>query len=197
MNYKAIGLETKHIYIVGTHPECVRYVNEKLSHTNRPDARINVLITHDEPIKIIRADQTIETDDERLGRLEKEWQLSTLKERAHGTQRRMAQGCSVIWDNEKDDWILANRCNYAKMTQLFEARFGQPVTDSALKNRTSLVRKARGIVPKRKNLWTAEDDAYLIKNNLVIMQKDIAKNLGRTVYATKARIIKLKDAGKL
>ena len=76
MTHKAVGIETGTIYATGTHQQCVRAVNERISNTGQVDGIGRaVTLQQTEAIRIYRAGQQFETDAEYLERMEKEMRL--------------------------------------------------------------------------------------------------------------------------
>ena len=76
MTHKAVGIETGTIYATGTHQQCVRAVNERISNTGQVDGIGRaVTLRQTEAIRIYRAGQQFETDAEYLERMEKEMRL--------------------------------------------------------------------------------------------------------------------------
>ena len=76
MTWKAVGIETGKLYATGTHQQCVRAVNERISNTGQVDGIGRaVTLRQTEAIRIYRAGQQFETDAEYLERMEKEMRL--------------------------------------------------------------------------------------------------------------------------
>ena len=76
MTHKAVGIETGTIYATGTHQQCVRAVNERISNTGQVDGIGRaVTLQQTEAIRIYRAGQHFETEAEYLDRMEKEMRL--------------------------------------------------------------------------------------------------------------------------
>ena len=78
MTYKAVGIKTGKVYATGSYPECVRLTNQQ---------------THDEAIKIIRANETYTptTEADETERLAKEWQLAELQEKQQAEVEKAAR----------------------------------------------------------------------------------------------------------
>ena len=76
MTHKAVGIKTGTIYATGSHQQCVRAVNERISNTGQVDGIGRaVTLRQTEAIRIYRAGQQFETDAEYLERMEKEMRL--------------------------------------------------------------------------------------------------------------------------
>lgn len=67
MTWKAVGIETGKIYATGSHAECSRAVNERVSNI---DGRKNERIEHSEAIRVMREGEYIRTEDEQLEAIE-------------------------------------------------------------------------------------------------------------------------------
>ena len=78
MTHKAVGIETGTIYATGTHQQCVRAVNERVSNI---DGRQNERIEHSEAIRVMREDEYIRTEDEQLEAIEEK--MRQTKEKKH------------------------------------------------------------------------------------------------------------------
>lgn len=66
MNWKAVGVETGKTYATGTHADCVRVINERISNHDwgREGTRSDATITHKEAIRVMPENKQIVNPDE-------------------------------------------------------------------------------------------------------------------------------------
>ena len=188
MNWKAVGIETGKIYATGTHQQCVRAVNERISNTGQVDGIWRaVTLQHDEAIRIIQEGQHIETEAEWNERMEKECQLMNLK--AQKTRDRTAPTNPVKWTQEKDDFILENSdMNNTDLSDFFNETFKEQSSLSSIRNRLHKLRSDKGIDLTKGVIWKQAEDEYLLVNYRNKSAKEIADHLGRTKGAVASRI---------
>ena len=87
MTHKAVGIKTGTIYATGTHQQCVRAVNERISNTGQVDGIGRaVTLQQTEAIRIYRAGQQFETDAEYLERTTCSSQYRTIPRTMHHWQ---------------------------------------------------------------------------------------------------------------
>ena len=188
MNWKAVGIKTGTIYATGTHQQCVRAVNERISNTGQVDGIGRaVTLQHDEAIRIIQEGQHIETEAEWNERMEKECQLMNLK--AQKTRDRTAPTNPVKWTQEKDDFILENSdMNNTDLSDFFNETFKEQSSLSSIRNRLHKLRSDKGIDLTKGVIWKQAEDEYLLVNYRNKSAKEIADHLGRTKGAVASRI---------
>ena len=188
MNWKAVGIKTGTIYATGTHQQCVRAVNERISNTGQVDGIWRaVTLQHDEAIRIIQEGQHIETEAEWNERMEKECQLMNLK--AQKTRDRTAPTNPVKWTQEKDDFILENSdMNNTDLSDFFNETFKEQSSLSSIRNRLHKLRSDKGIDLTKGVIWKQAEDEYLLVNYRNKSAKEIADHLGRTKGAVASRI---------
>ena len=188
MTHKAVGIETGTIYATGTHQQCVRAVNERISNTGQVDGIGRaVTLQHDEAIRIIQEGQHIETEAEWNERMEKECQLMNLK--AQKTRDRTAPTNPVKWTQEKDDFILENSdMNNTDLSDFFNETFKEQSSLSSIRNRLHKLRSDKGIDLTKGVIWKQAEDEYLLVNHRNKSAKEIAEHLGRTKAAVASRI---------
>ena len=188
MNWKAVGVETGKIYATGSHADCVRVINERISNTGEVDViGRSVTLKHDEAIRIIQEGQHIETEAEWNERMEKECQLMNLK--AQKTRDRTAPTNPVKWTQEKDDFILENSdMNNTDLSDFFNETFKEQSSLSSIRNRLHKLRSDRGIDLTKGVIWRPDEDDYLLANHQNKSANEIADHLGRTKGAVASRI---------
>jgi len=188
MNWKAVGVETGKICATGSHADCVRVINERISNTGEVDViGRSVTLKHDEAIRIIQEGQHIETEAEWNERMEKECQLMNLK--AQKTRDRTAPTNPVKWTQEKDDFILENSdMNNTDLSDFFNETFKEQSSLSSIRNRLHKLRSDRGIDLTKGVIWRPDEDDYLLANHQNKSANEIADHLGRTKGAVASRI---------
>ncbi len=188
MNWKAVGLETNKTYIVGTHADCSRYVNEMVSRTDEVDAIGRaVTLKHEETLRILPEHAEVETEAEWNERMEKECRLINLQSK--GKRDRTAPTNPVKWTKDKDDFILENAdMNNSELSDFFNETFKEESSLSSIRNRLHKLRSDRGINLTKGVVWTQEEDDYLLVNHKNKTAKEIADHLGRTKAAVASRI---------
>lgn len=81
MTWKAVGIETGKLYATGSHAECSRAVNERVSNI---DGRQNERIEHSEAIRVMREGEYIRTEDEQLEAIKEKMRQTKEKKHAEG-----------------------------------------------------------------------------------------------------------------
>ena len=189
MNWKAVGVETGKIYATGSHADCVRVINERISNNDwhMDGTRSDLIIKHDEAIRMIQEGQHIETEAEWNERMEKECRIMNLQ--AKKTRDRTAPTNPVKWTQEKDDFILENsNMNNTDLSDFFNEAFNEQSSLSSIRNRLHKLRSDRGIDLTKGVIWKPDEDDYLLTNHQNKSVKEIADHLGRTKGAVASRI---------
>lgn len=223
MTHKAVGIDTGTIYATGTHQECVRAVNERISNTGQVDVIGRaVTLQHTEAIRIFRAGQHFETEAEYLERMEKEMRLLEIKaeqkrveeeekRKAERQQKRLAEiekarllreekkKQAIVHGNRKIVWtpqeIAFLKSNHGKLQRAEMAKqLGK--TKAQIVNQINRMLQ-EGELIKINKTWTDADEAYIIANYGKSNRMDIADYLGVTDSQIRARIHKMREQGKL
>lgn len=189
MTHKAVGIKTGTIYATGTHQQCVRAVNERISNTGQVDGIGRaVTLQQTEAIRIYRAGQHFETDAEYLERMEKEMRLLEIQANKKQQQPK--------WSPEEEAYLRTNM--YEDADTLIPAiweRFGRRLNYNSLNMKKSVLRRKYGMQTAYEHKWSPEDDAYLIANYNRMTGKQIRAHIGKKKQAVWLRVRKLKDAG--
>lgn len=161
MNWKAVGIETGKVYATGSHADCVRKVNERISNHNwdREGTRSDATITHKEAIRVMPEGQHIETKAD----AEKELELLRIRFK----QAAIAEKAQAKAEQEERERARKER---------IEAFYGTKAEREAER-----IRKFQEkIEHNERTRWTEDQTAYLIANYKKLTRNEMAKHLGKS-----------------
>ena len=218
MNWKAVGIETGKLYATGSHAECSRAVNERVSNI---DGRQNERIEHSEAIRVMREGEYIQTEDEQLEAIEekmrqtkeqKHIQLEIKKEALAEERERKRIAAEQeaakraesrkrlppdAWSSAEEAFVKTNIDMPTKeLTAKLAERFGKIVTEKAVTRRKAKLRERYGIPARPKKPWTKEEDDYIVQHYNRMSAEKIGIEIKRTRAAVEARVILLKRGGE-
>ena len=218
MTWKAVGIETGKIYATGSHAECSRAVNERVSNI---DGRQNERIEHSEAIRVMREGEYIRTEDEQLEAIEekmrqtkgkkhiqleiKKAELAEERERkriaAEQEAAKRAESRKGLppdaWSSAEEAFVKTNIDMPTKeLTAKLAERFGKIVTEKAVTRRKAKLRERHGIPARPKKPWTKEEDDYIVQHYNRMSAEKIGIEIKRTRAAVEARVILLKRGGE-
>ena len=218
MTWKAVGIETGKLYATGSHAECSRAVNERLSNI---DGRQNERIEHSEAIRVMREGEYIRTEDEQLEAIEEK--MRQTKEKKHiqleikkaalaeererkriAAEREVAKRVESrkrlppdVWSSAEEAFVKTNIDMPTKeLTAKLAERFGKIVTEKAVTRRKAKLRERYGIPARPKKPWTKEEDDYIVQHYNRMSAEKIGIEIKRTLAAVEARVILLKRGGE-
>lgn len=214
MTWKAVGIETGKLYATGSHAECSRAVNERVSNI---DGRQNERIEHSEAIRVMREGEYIRTEDEQLEAIEEK--MRQTKEKKHiqleikkaalaeeRERKRIAAEQEAAkraesrkrlppdaWSSAEEAFVKTNIDMPTKeLTAKLAERFGKIVTEKAVARRKAKLRERYGIPARPKKPWTKEEDDYIVQHYNRMSAEKIGIEIKRTRAAVEARVILLK-----
>lgn len=218
MTWKAVGIETGKIYATGSHAECSRAVNERVSNIN---GRQNERIEHSEAIRVMREGEYIRTEDEQLEAIEEK--MRQTKEKKHiqleikkaalaeeCERKRIAAEQEAVkraesrkrlppdaWSSAEEAFVKTNIDMPTKeLTAKLAERFGKIVTEKAVTRRKAKLRERYGIPARPRKPWTKEEDDYIVQHYNRMSAEKIGIEIKRTRAAVEARVILLKRGGE-
>ena len=218
MTWKAVGIETGKLYATGSHAECSRAVNERVSNI---DGRQNERIEHSEAIRVMREGEYIRTEDEQLEAIEEK--MRQTKEKKHikleikkaalaeeHERKRIAAEQEAAkraesrkrlppdaWSSAEEAFVKTNIDMPTKeLTAKLAERFGKIVTEKAVTRRKAKLRERYGIPARPKKPWTKEEDDYIVQHYNRMSAEKIGIEIKRTRAAVEARVILLKRGGE-
>lgn len=184
MNYKAIGTQTKTVYIIGSHADCSKFVNGLLQNDEPYAFRIEeygrrTVTRHDEPIRILPEHVAIETEEEYLERMEKEMELSAIREKEREEEkaelyRQQRQAKAERLKQEQEAYRAERKAEAMRLKQeqkeqkariLAEQKAASKLEREARKREREA--KAAAIKANKRPQqpkWTPEEEAYLRTN---------------------------------
>ena len=188
MTHKAVGIETGTIYATGTHQQCVRAVNERISNTGQVDGIGRaVTLQQTEAIRIYRAGQQFETDAEYLERMEKEMRLLEIQaeqrkqEKAEQRKRERIQQREMEAKVRREQQEELRRLKAEQLRRLkaeqkrrerveiARVEAEQKATERAEREARKLEREAQTALAQankkqQQPKWSPEEEAYLRTN---------------------------------
>lgn len=188
MTWKAVGIETGTIYATGTHQQCVRAVNERISNTGQVDGIGRaVTLQQTEAIRIYRAGQQFETDAEYLERMEKEMRLLEIQaeqrkqEKAEQRKRERIQQREMEAKVRREQQEELRRLKAEQLRRLkaeqerrerveiARVEAEQKATERAEREARKLEREAQAALAQankkqQQPKWSPEEEAYLRTN---------------------------------
>lgn len=218
MNWKAVGIDTGTVYATGTHADCSRAVNERVSNI---EGRQNERIEHSEAIRVMREGEYIRTEDEQLEAIEEkmrqtkekkhiqlEIKKATLAEEHERKRIAVEQEAAKrsesrkrrppdAWSSAEEAFVKTNIDMPTKeLTAKLAERFGKIVTEKAVTRRKAKLRERYGIPARPKKPWTKEEDDYIVQHYNRMSAGKIGIEIKRTRAAVEARVILLKRGGE-
>ena len=218
MTWKAVGIKTGKLYATGSHAECSRAVNERVSNI---DGRQNERIEHSEAIRVMREGEYIRTEDEQLEAIEEK--MRQTKEKKHiqleikkaalaeeRERKRIAAEQEAAkraesrkrlppdaWSSAEEAFVKTNIDMPTKeLTAKLAERFGKIVTEKAVTRRKAKLRERYGIPARPRKPWTKEEDDYIVQHYNRMSAEKIGIEIKRTRAAVEARVILLKRGGE-
>lgn len=218
MTWKAVGIETGKLYATGSHAECSRAVNERVSNI---DGRQNERIEHSEAIRVMCEGEYIRTEDEQLEAIEEK--MRQTKEKKHiqleikkvalaeererkriaaeqETEKRAESRKRLppdAWSSAEEAFVKTNIDMPTKeLTAKLAERFGKIVTEKAVTRRKAKLRERYGIPARPRKPWTKEEDDYIVQHYNRMSAEKIGIEIKRTRAAVEARVILLKRGGE-
>ena len=157
MNWKAVGIKTGTIYATGTHQQCVRAVNERISNTGQVDGIGRaVTLRQTEAIRIYRAGQQFETDAEYLERMEKEMRLLEIQAEQRKQEKAEQRKRERIRQREMEAKARREQREELRLLKAEQKR----------RERAEIAQTALAQANKKQQQpkWSPEEEAYLRTN---------------------------------
>ena len=180
MTHKAVGIETGTIYATGTHQQCVRAVNERISNTGQVDGIGRaVTLQQTEAIRIYRAGQHFETDAEYLERMEKEMRLLEIQaeqrkqekaeQRKQERIRQREMEAKARREQQEELRLLKAEQKRRERAEIARVEAEQKAAARAEREARKREREAQAILAKankkqQQPKWSPEEEAYLRTN---------------------------------
>ena len=173
MTWKAVGIETGTIYATGTHQQCVRAVNERISNTGQVDGIGRaVTLQQTEAIRIYRAGQQFETDAEYLERMEKEMRLLEIQaeqrkqekteQRKQERIRQREMEAKARREQQEELRLLKAEQKRRERAEIARVEAEQKAAERAEREAQAILAKANKKQQQPK--WSPEEEAYLRTN---------------------------------
>lgn len=180
MTHKAVGIETGTIYATGTHQQCVRAVNERISNTGQVDGIGRaVTLQQTEAIRIYRAGQQFETDAEYLERMEKEMRLLEIQaeqrkqekaeQRKQERIRQREMEAKARREQQEELRLLKAEQKRRERVEIARVEAEQKAAERAEREARKLEREAQAALAQankkqQQPKWSPEEEAYLRTN---------------------------------
>lgn len=222
MNWKAIGIETGKTYATGTKAECIRMINERVSNNDRECTRSDVIIRHEEAIRVMPEWQHIETAEDiekELELLREKFRQAAIVEKTQAAtsqtererKRNAAYKAKRIFQAKKreaqqearrNEKRIEKECEKAERMELAE-QLKAKRKERAERAKEKLLRTPRIVSDNPTSIkWTEEEESFLLENHemdmydLLELMRSYRPKLTINALTTRLHIVRKKNGLK-